>query len=268
MRWTKHAETFKRFPSWIYKLGTQLWIDYSFPRHIFIELTSDCNLSCSYCPRPKISREIPYELFKKVVDEASLYGPRSFSLHLFGEPMLYSRFIDAVRYIKSRGNTLLLTTNGTLLRRYYRDLREVDKIILSYKEGVKVPEELKTWKNFTVRFFGKEDKSWPRREVKKLHNYGGTQKSIVRFTASSRFPCYHPFLAPAVTSSGNIVICCNDPNEKSVIGNVRDMTIAEAWRRMTLNRDCELKGIHRGICHNCNTWSVYPSCFFSWQYTM
>ena len=266
MRWTKHAELIKRLPSWLYKTASQLWIDRRWPRHLFIELTSDCNLSCPHCPRPALSREIPYELFKKVVDEASLHGHRSISLHLFGEPLLYSRLPEVLGYLKARGHTTLLTTNGVLLRRDYQKLKGVDKIIWSYKENIKVPEELKTWKNFTVRFFDKEDLSWPRRERKYLHNYGGSLKSIAHSTVTSRYPCYHPFLAPAVRSNGDMVICCADPLGKSVVGNVKNESVSELWKKMEVVRREHLNGKYNGICKDCDTWKVYPNMFFSWQY--
>lgn len=255
---TIFAHLIRKLPSPIYKFLGRKWVDREFPRHIFIETTSRCNLSCSYCPRPRISHDLPYQLFTKIVDEASLHGHRSFSLHLFGEPLLYPRIIDCVRYIKERGHAVILTTNGVLLERYWKDLRCVDKIIWSYKAGVKVPEELKNWKNFTVRFFEKrEDESWPRFEIRGFHNYGG-HISTAPFTGK-RWACYHPFLAPAVRSNGDIVICCADPEGKSVVGNVSNMTMVEAWKKMEWVRQQHLAGVYRGICSSCDVWKSYPS---------
>ena len=257
---TIFAHLLKKLPSPIYKFFGRRYIDGKFPRHIFIELSSDCQLLCPHCPRPRISRNIPYWLFEKIVDEASLHGHRSFSLHLFGEPLLYPRIIDCVRTLKRRGHTVILTTNGVLLWKYWRDLVSVDKIIWSYKKGIKVPEELKTWKNFTVRFFeGEEvDTSWPRREVRHYHNYGGKIPVAQSTDTSKRYPCYHPFLAPAVRANGDIVICCADPEGKSVVGNVSNMKISEAWKLMDKVREDHKHGIYGGICKNCDVWKSYP----------
>jgi radical SAM protein with 4Fe4S-binding SPASM domain len=241
----------------------QKWIDYEWPRHLFVELSSACQLSCSYCPRPRVSHQLPFELFKKIVDEASLFGHRSFSLHLFGEPLLHPRIIDCIRYLKGRGHAVILTTNGILLERLYEKLRRVDKIIWSYKKEVKVPEALKSWKNFTVRFFEKrEDLSWPRFEIRNYHNYGG-QVSTARSTESLRHPCYHIWYAPSVTSTGNIVICCADPEQKSVIGNIKNMTITEAWNSPIFKkiREEHLNGKYSGICKKCDVWKSYASVF-------
>ena len=218
-----------------------------------------CQLHCSYCPRPRLSHHLPFELFKKIVDEASSFGKRSFSLHLFGEPLLYPRIVESIQYLKQRGHAIILTTNGLLLERLFNELRGVDKIIWSYKPNIKVPEELKKWKNFTVRFFKKrEDLSWPRWEVRGFHNYGG-QVCIAPSTETSRYPCYHPFLAPAVRANGDIVICCADPLGKSAVGNISNMTMAEAWKKMEWIRQQHLAGVYRGICEKCDVWKSYPS---------
>jgi len=263
---TIFAQNLKKLPGPVYKALAQRYINYVFPRHIFVELTAKCNLRCSYCPRPRISRTLPFRLFKKIVDEASSFGPTSFSLHLFGEPLLYPRIIESIEYLKRGGHTVILTTNGTMLRKYWRQLKDVDKIIWSYKEGVKVPKELKTWKNFTVRFFGEAREGWPRYEVRGLHNYGGQVPLSAPCTAK-RYPCYHPFLAPAVNSKGDILICCADPKGKSAVGNIRTMTISQAWFKMGKTRNNEKAGIHTGICEECDVWKTYPNLFFSWQYT-
>lgn len=263
----KYAQLLKKLPSPIYKVLAQNWIDYEWPRHLFIELTSNCNLSCPNCPRPRISQELPFGLLEKIVREASRYGHRSFSLHLFGEPLLYSRFADALGLIHETGHSAIVTTNGSYLGKHLGVLRKAEKIIWSYKEGIKVPEELKKWKNFVVRFFDnqREDKSWPQREVRPIHNYGGVIP-LAKSTEITRYPCYHPFLAPAVNSRGEFLICCADPNGKSVVGNIRNMSVNEAWKKMDSIRKEHLSGQYKGICSKCNVWQSYPNIFFSSQY--
>ena len=117
MNVTTQTQWIKTLPAWAYKLGAHAWIDEKFPRHIFLETTASCNLACAYCPREDLRHHMGWDTFTGLVDEAARYGDRSFSLHLFGEPLLYPRCLDAIRYIKARrqGNVVLLTTNGTLL---------------------------------------------------------------------------------------------------------------------------------------------------------
>lgn len=122
-----------------YRIAAQSFIDWKFPKHLLIESTSICNLRCTFCSREThISdpKHMDFELFRRIVDEAAQYGPRSFSLHLFGEPLLHPRFVDMVAYIKQsrKGNTVLLTTNGLKMTGdMYKALAEVgiDRIHVS-----------------------------------------------------------------------------------------------------------------------------------------
>lgn len=271
---TKHANLIKTLPSPVYKIIAQSWYDKKFPRHIFIETTAACNLNCWYCPREKTTDHMDFEMFKTIIDEAACYGPRSFSLHLFGEPLLYPRFSDAVNYIKfkNRRNTILLTTNGTQIKKMADELARlpIDKIIWSYKKGQIIPKEIRSWKNLTIRFMEGEELPFPRREIRKLHNYGGTVAGSdlnVNFMAGKRYPCYHLWYAPAVAVDGKILICCSDPKRKSEIGNIKTMTLSQAWKKIEVHRLNHLNGNFEGICKNCDVWKQYPSTFFGWQYT-
>lgn len=122
-----------------YKIVSQRLIDYDFPRHLFIESTNACNLKCTICARslkPLKIGSIDFNLFKKIVDEAVDYGPRTFSLHLFGEPLLAPNLKSMIEYIKqkNRNNTILLTTNGVFLTQEISEhivKNQVDKIIIS-----------------------------------------------------------------------------------------------------------------------------------------
>lgn len=124
----------------IYKFFIQKTINYDFPGHIFIESTSACNLRCKMCARNQISStfgNMDFSLFKKIVDEAKKYGPRSFSPYGNGEPLLAPNIIEMIKYIKESNpdNTVILTTNGTLLTKEKSEelvKYQVDKIAISF----------------------------------------------------------------------------------------------------------------------------------------
>lgn len=128
-----------------YKFFAQRMISYDFPMHIFIETTSACNLKCKICARTNrntLIGRMDFELFKKIIDEANHYGARTFSLHLFGEPLLSPNFSQMIKYIKqvNRANTILLTTNGTLLNQEIAKVMieaPVDKIAISFPSAEK-----------------------------------------------------------------------------------------------------------------------------------
>lgn len=122
-----------------YKIISQKMIDWEFPHHLFIETTNACNLKCKMCVRGMIPLkigEMDFDLFKKILDESANYGSRNFCLHLFGDPLLSSNLVKMIKYIKFKNpkNTILLTTNGTLLTKEKAEeiiANNVDKIVIS-----------------------------------------------------------------------------------------------------------------------------------------
>jgi len=131
--------------SWFKKVFVQKMITMDYPQHIFLETTSACNLKCKMCPRTSgntLIGHMDFELFKKAIDEARKYGPRTFCLHLFGEPLVAPRFIDEIFYIKKSNpkNSIVLTTNGTLLNEDKARAMikaPVDKIAVSFTSANK-----------------------------------------------------------------------------------------------------------------------------------
>ncbi len=91
------------------------------PRHpykkAYIELTSQCNLSCSFCPplqRPPVF--MSQDLLKKSIQEsASLCEELCF--HLMGEPSLYPQLEEAFNLANSCDTKVNFTTNGVLIKR-------------------------------------------------------------------------------------------------------------------------------------------------------
>ena len=226
-----------------------------------------------------------FELFKQIINECSEYGPRSFSLHLFGEPLLYPNIIEAIEYIKSknRRNTVLLTTNGTLLNKFVKRILAVgtDRIIWSYRKNNFNSESLDALKKIgLIRLLIEETpkeefEKWskfPRVEIKHLHNYGGqidtTKWGLENNKEMDRYPCYHLWLAPAIRWNGDITICCNDASGREVIGSyLLGNSLSNYWKSgvLTKMRQGHLKGEYKGLCTNCNVWKTYPDMFFSFQ---
>jgi len=226
-----------------------------------------------------------WELFKSIVDEASHYGARSFSAHLFGEPLLYPRIIEAIRYIKGKNmrHTVLLTTNGTVLNKFAGELEAsgVDRVIWSYRKNNFNEESLKLLrKRGLVRLLIEETpkeefEKWskfPRVEIKHLHNYGGnidvSKWGIRDLGITTRYPCYHLWLAPAIRWNGEIVECCNIPKSGTeVLGRYGETTLGDVWRgdKLLRLREAHVKGVYPGACEKCTSWQAYPNIFFRSQ---
>lgn len=86
---------------------------------LYIELTNNCNLSCIFCPRSKITRKKGYmdiKTYRKIIDDAVISNIDSINLHGFGEPLLHPNLIYMIQYAKEKGiNNVSFNTNGVLL---------------------------------------------------------------------------------------------------------------------------------------------------------
>jgi MoaA/NifB/PqqE/SkfB family radical SAM enzyme len=93
------------------------FISPSLPKHIDIEISTACNLSCKMCKRETIdfgNKLMPYDRFTQIVDRL----PKKVELLSFGgygEMLIHPRFNDMVRYAKQKGFKTQTTSNGTLL---------------------------------------------------------------------------------------------------------------------------------------------------------
>ncbi len=90
----------------------------NFPKRIELELSSTCNLKCTYCPRKfvkDLNGFMDLVLFRGLVDEAAAYPETILVLHRRGESLLHPNFIEMMDYIQGRFETVQLATNATQL---------------------------------------------------------------------------------------------------------------------------------------------------------
>jgi len=90
------------------------------PPKLHIEPTNFCNIKCICCSSRRSSREkgyMDFNLFQKIIDEASKIGVKRIHLYLHGEPMLHPQIIEMISYIKSKFLSIYFVTNGMLFDR-------------------------------------------------------------------------------------------------------------------------------------------------------
>ena len=92
-----------------------------FPMHLDIEVTSRCNLKCTFCDRqPFLKRDqigdMDISLYKRIIDECSEHKLWAGKLSYRGEPLLHKDIAEMVSYAKKRGILdLYFNTNAMLL---------------------------------------------------------------------------------------------------------------------------------------------------------
>ena len=87
--------------------------------NLYIETTNACNYRCAMCAaRNGMERKtgfMDFDLYRRLVDEASEIGIKNIIPHVWGEPLLHPKFVEMVQYAKDRGMFVEFTTNGYLL---------------------------------------------------------------------------------------------------------------------------------------------------------
>jgi len=105
-------------------------------KEAYIELTSACNFNCAFCPKQMMTRKIEYmDLFvlEQTLDTLRDHGNTEFVMFsAFGEPLLHPEFESACNLVKDYGFRLIVTSNGSLLDRFFNNPLPCDTLYLSF----------------------------------------------------------------------------------------------------------------------------------------
>ena len=86
-------------------------------KKVYIEITSVCNLACSFCPPTERTKGlIKVEQFNKILDEIRPHTKYIY-LHVKGEPLLHPRIDQLLDAAHAKGFKVNITTNGTLIKK-------------------------------------------------------------------------------------------------------------------------------------------------------
>lgn len=131
----KRYEEYRR--AWVERIASFEAGD--FPLNINVEVTSRCNLACTFCTqsslRPDQLGDLPFEIYTKVMAEAAEYHLPAANLNGLGEPLLTRHLPEMIAFAKQKGLVdVMFHTNATIMtEKIAKDLIEagLDKIIFS-----------------------------------------------------------------------------------------------------------------------------------------
>ncbi len=240
------------------------------PAHMKIELTNYCNLACPMCPHPQMQRRVGTmrePLFKKIIDEAAPYLEFAY-LHHLGESLVVRRIGDFIRYGRSRGVAMGLSTNATFLDAgKSRLLLEsgLDFLVISLDaasaatyDKVRVGGDFATTLANTQGFFALKReienhttvvvqlivmdsnrheieafaRTWQGHVmIKEVRDWAGqVPLSIGRPQRREALPpCRMPWSEITVLWDGTVVPCANHFEKINVLGDLRRQSLAEVW---------------------------------------
>ena len=97
-----------------------------YPHRIVIELTPQCNLSCSMCPRNYIQTKDGYmseDLWRRLVDDIAKTKLDTIILPFWhGESLLHPDFIELIQYALNKSLRIHISTNGNLVTGEYAEI--------------------------------------------------------------------------------------------------------------------------------------------------
>ena len=123
-----------------------------------------CNLRCSFCDLWEGKEHFPIEEIPKLLDDAVAIDTKVLVL-TGGEPLLYPHIFTVIREAKERGLSVNMTTNGTLVERFWDDIcaSNIDSLSLSIDGLTEVHDNLRGQKGAYQKTV---------RALKKLQEYG------------------------------------------------------------------------------------------------
>jgi len=271
------------------------YITPSFPKRVEIELVSDCNLRCTYCPRHfvnELTGYMDFELFKKIIDEISMYPDTTLVLHRRGESMLHPRFNEFLDLIAGKFKDVQMATNATKLNEktfesivdslsflsFSLDTPEnfnktrlpakyeiVEKKILKFLEynkgRVKTQASMVKTTSTSQKACDKFINIWQDRvdivRIYEEHSNDGNFGSL-RKPRKERKPCIMPIYEVLIYDNGKVARCNHDWNSDGM-GNVNRNSIKEIWhseKYMNLRKEHLELILNDPICSKCDSW--YP----------
>ncbi|MGZ3724409.1 MAG: radical SAM/SPASM domain-containing protein [Pseudobdellovibrio sp.] len=239
------------------------------PLAIEIEINSDCNLSCAYCPNSKAERvekghmsPIVFETLMKQLQKHNFGGRISF--HFYNEPTLspnLDKFVQMSKSYLPNARTVLYTNGTQLNEQRVAELHSIglDRFNVTEHHQVKL-ENL----NYMIQEDGyrKMDDKFKFSTFKMIPmtNRGGVVKAGKRLTETLNTPCFIPRCVLVVSLQGNVIACYEDYFQKHVMGNILKQDIMDIWmsEKYTHFRE-ELKKGNRAlfeVCKTCNNQMI------------
>jgi len=231
-------------------------------RSIEINLTDACNRSCVFCPQSvrawskkgaQFSAELAAHLNTSL---RNIDYNGQISLTGFGEPALHRNLPDIARIISNGVELgwLEVNTNGDMLTRNL-GLELIDAGVTHFTISL---YDADTSDTFRERFADQRVEL----SFKHYYNPENTSMFINRVEQASGIEplritrrCNYPFYRLMIDVDGSVLMCSNDWNRSTNMGNITEETLEEIWLNDKFSQYREM--LHNGLrdvspCEGCN----------------
>lgn len=260
---------------------------------VYFEVRTRCNGNCEFCAasiqnETRRDIEMPFELYKKVIDELKqLNYSGGIAYHVNNDPLIFkdlAKFVSRARQalpdawiqILTNGRALTASKGAKLLEAgineltindYNDDLQAPlpknvqefrDIVLPKYYKPEQIGSGHKPVLNSEANIFHFNVCRSPASSVKTSR--AGTSPNKRKPSTSVRGFCEHPFTQFNITADSRVSMCCADFFFSVPIGNVKNESIIEIWYGNQFNkvRKSLLKG-DRNAMETCRQCDYYGS---------
>lgn len=214
-----------------------------------IEITTCCNMRCSYCPQPSMLRtkeHMPLAVFEKILDY-----PIAMNVvvgHMLGEALLHPDLLKMTQLCQERGLAFGFSTNTLLL-----DLAELERLVAAGLSWLVISfhtPQAQKWVNAIKQAFPELPVITSLLEIK--HDWAGQVNSKLAKNIKTSGDCiFHAYNYATITAQGDIFACCMDAEGKTSLGSLFDYSPEEF---ALLNND-----IWSDLCDKCSMRTENPA---------
>lgn len=216
-------------------------------RKIAIELQSDCNRDCGFCPRyfdrsgvrkdkngKKVKQSMPTEKVYDIIDQAKELGYiGKIGFHRLSEGYLDPRVVEFASYAKKQGMRIVDATNGDILKSDPELCKKLDGIVDTFQIGLydyKNDEEKAAMMEFWKKRFKKTNVKFSlpleKAQLRQHSKYYQERKKDKRILD---LPCTNRTCSFLIRYDGNVSLCCQDDLCQFDLGNVFQQRLEEIW---------------------------------------
>jgi radical SAM protein with 4Fe4S-binding SPASM domain len=214
---------------------------------LMIELHSDCNRDCTFCPRYNdysgirkdkngnhVKKQMPTWKIKDIIDQVVKLGYHgSIGFHRLSEPFLDNRYIEVGTYAKEKGLIIRDHTNGDILKKNPDFIKQIDNLVdfltiglYDYKNKKEKYEQMKFWR----AQFNKTKIGFSLAAEYPLNRINSElETDDINSNLNKNFPCLWPMWGLWIRYDGELSLCCEDDQCRFGIGNVFDKSIKDLW---------------------------------------